>query len=670
MKPRVICLMAASVDGRTLPSRWCPKGAAGDHFERVHEELAGDAWLIGRVTGQEFAKGKPYPVSTKETFPREPWFARRDARAYGVVLDAHGRIAWGRSDIGGDPIVVVLSEMVSDAHLAGLRSEGVSYIFAGKSQLDLALTLDILNRELGVKRLLLEGGGGTNGAFLRAGLVDEFNLVLCPAVDGAKGAPSVFELHRGRSRSARAHHGDDAGEQPSAGRWCNVAEIPNPECALRSDWSVKANMAGPQAENIVVIGAGAAGLMAARTLGRAGKTVTILEARERCGGRIHPLPSAEFGYPAEGGAEFVHGEAPITHRLLREAGLSTLPLQGARWNVENGAFSRRDPSDPDTDRLHQVLTELRSDMTVAEFLQQHFAGPEYTRLRCSIVRRVEGYDAADPRRASILALRDEWMDGGRSTRIAGGYAALVHFLASECRKNGVTIRLGSAVTAIEASEGGGVVLYANGDANESDAAILTVPIPLLREIVLPPPEREKAALAANIGFGNIIKILLRFETRWWLENRKDLADLTFLLSDASIPVWWTQHPADFPVLTGWFGGPKTEAMAHFAEHELIEAGIASLADIFDLDPKQLMRNLVTARAINWANDPFARGAYSYATLEARRAQSALARPDGRPVLLSGEALYRGRDIGTVEAALASGLKTAQIILEPHYLATP
>lgn len=185
--------MAASVDGRTLLSRWCPKGAAGDHFERVHEELAGDAWLIGRVTGQEFAKGKPYPVSTKETFPREPWFARRDARAYGVVLDAHGRIAWGRSDIGGDPIVVVLSEMVSDAHLAGLRSEGVSYIFAGKSQLDLALTLDILNRELGVKRLLLEGGGGTNGAFLRAGLVDEFNLVLCPAVDGANGALSVFD---------------------------------------------------------------------------------------------------------------------------------------------------------------------------------------------------------------------------------------------------------------------------------------------------------------------------------------------------------------------------------------------------------------------------------------------------------------------------------------------
>src|SRR3954454_20733418 len=116
MKPHVICLMAASVDGRTLPSRWRPKGAAGDAFERVHEELAGDAWLVGRVTGQEFAKGKPYPASTTAVLARESWLARRDADAYAVVLDAHGKIAWGRSDIGGDPIVVVLSEAVSDAH--------------------------------------------------------------------------------------------------------------------------------------------------------------------------------------------------------------------------------------------------------------------------------------------------------------------------------------------------------------------------------------------------------------------------------------------------------------------------------------------------------------------------------------------------------------------------
>jgi riboflavin biosynthesis pyrimidine reductase len=193
MKPHIICVMASSVDGRTLNSRWRPDGKGAALFEQVHDELAGDAWLIGRVTGQEFAKGKPYPASTEQTFPRVPWFASRNAKAYGVVLDAHGRISWGRSDIGGDPIVVILTEAVADAHLASLRGEGVSYFFAGKSELDLSLALDMLVRELGVKRLLLEGGGGTNGAFLRAGLIDELYLILCPVVDGTKGAPSVFD---------------------------------------------------------------------------------------------------------------------------------------------------------------------------------------------------------------------------------------------------------------------------------------------------------------------------------------------------------------------------------------------------------------------------------------------------------------------------------------------
>jgi riboflavin biosynthesis pyrimidine reductase len=193
MKPHVICHMASSIDGRTWPSRWRPKSTAGDLFERLHEELAGDAWLIGRVTGSEFAKGTAYPDTTAESFPRENWFARRDVKTYGVVLDAQGKIGWGRSDIGGDPIVVVLTEGVPDSHLAGLRGEGVSYVFAGKLEIDLALALDILNRELGVKRLLVEGGGVANGAFLRAGLIDEFNLILSPAIDGAKGAPFVFD---------------------------------------------------------------------------------------------------------------------------------------------------------------------------------------------------------------------------------------------------------------------------------------------------------------------------------------------------------------------------------------------------------------------------------------------------------------------------------------------
>jgi monoamine oxidase len=423
-------------------------------------------------------------------------------------------------------------------------------------------------------------------------------------------------------------------------------------------------MARPHPDHIVVIGAGAAGLMAARELARAGKRVTILEARDRCGGRIHPLPSADFGYPAEGGAEFVHGEAPVTHGLLREAGLSLLPIQGTQWTVEDGKFSREESQDPHEAELHKALQELKDDLTVAEFLRRHFAGPEYDRLRHSIERMVEGYDAADPERASTLALREEWMDGGRNTqaRIIGGYGALVAFLTAGCRNHGVAIHLGSAASAIEATDGKVMIRCTSSDVFDCDTVILTVPLALLKEIALPAVEREKAAAATQIGFGNVIKILLRFETRWWIDKQRDFADLTFLLSDARIPVWWTQHPAEHPVLTGWFGGPKTEVMARLNERELIEAGLASLADIFGLSPEQMTQDLVAAQAINWANDPFARGAYSYATPETRVAQSVLASSDGAAVLFSGEALYRGRDMGTVEAALASGLEVVRTIL--------
>jgi len=145
------------------------------------------------VTGSEYAKAQAYPSRTDQTYQREPWLARRDAKAYGIALDAEGKIAWGRSDIGGDPVVAVLTEQVSDPHLAGLRHDGVSYIFAGEQELDLGLALEILNRELGIQCLLLEGGGGSNGAFLRAGLIDEISLAICPAVDGARGAPSIFD---------------------------------------------------------------------------------------------------------------------------------------------------------------------------------------------------------------------------------------------------------------------------------------------------------------------------------------------------------------------------------------------------------------------------------------------------------------------------------------------
>jgi riboflavin biosynthesis pyrimidine reductase len=186
--------MVASIDGRTVLNRWRPERVVPEGlFERLYNELGVDAWLVGRTTGQEFAEGKPYPAHSTERAPREARFARRDSKGYGIVLDPHGKLAWGRSDVQGDHVVVVLTEEVSDGHLAGLRADGVSYFFAGRTSLDLADALGTLARELRVKRLLLQGGGVTNAAFLQAGLIDEISLVLFPAVDGTTVAPGIFD---------------------------------------------------------------------------------------------------------------------------------------------------------------------------------------------------------------------------------------------------------------------------------------------------------------------------------------------------------------------------------------------------------------------------------------------------------------------------------------------
>ncbi|MBV9686424.1 MAG: FAD-dependent oxidoreductase, partial [Alphaproteobacteria bacterium] len=159
------------------------------------------------------------------------------------------------------------------------------------------------------------------------------------------------------------------------------------------------------------------------------------------------------------------------------------------------------------------------------------------------------------------------------------------------------------------------------------------------------------------------KILLRFTTKWWADHGgRDLADMSFLISDATVPTWWTQHPASHPVLTGWFAGPKADRVSSLTDGELVEMGLASLAEIFDLATDRIRRDLVASRAINWAKDPFARGAYSYATPQTRGAQSTMRNPAGGAIFFAGEALYGGPDMGTVEAALASGLEAARVIL--------
>jgi len=199
-RPRIICHMTSSVDGRLRVDRWTPPagGVAADlvhrHYEAVAARLAPEGWIVGRTTMAEIADGgTPAVPAPADGDLRKTHRGDRRGRDLAVAIDPHGKVHYGRDEAGGDHIVAVLGEGVPDAYLAELRRDGVSYLFAGPDGRDLALALDTLGETFGVRTLLLEGGGIINGAFLKAGLIDEISLLICPAIDGLSGVPSVFE---------------------------------------------------------------------------------------------------------------------------------------------------------------------------------------------------------------------------------------------------------------------------------------------------------------------------------------------------------------------------------------------------------------------------------------------------------------------------------------------
>ena len=192
-RPTVIVHMTTSVDGRIQTKRWSPyEGETG--YEAVHEALAGDAWMCGRITMRGYTRGSEADDTDATPVPRTDHVVRRDAPGFAVALDFHGRLHWGvRNEIEGDHVVVVVGERVSDQHLNALRTSGVSYVFGGTDTLDLPEALKRLHRHFGIRRLLVEGGGGINGSLLSAGLVDELSLLLAPSVDGGRGVPALFD---------------------------------------------------------------------------------------------------------------------------------------------------------------------------------------------------------------------------------------------------------------------------------------------------------------------------------------------------------------------------------------------------------------------------------------------------------------------------------------------
>jgi riboflavin biosynthesis pyrimidine reductase len=212
MRPYIICHMGTSIDGRLHPSRFT-SAAAGisiavlrGHYEKVHESFAADGWLVGRKTMSEMAKGSERAIANAPKAPREPHVADRNGRTLAITIDRSGRVHYGKDNVGGDHVVAVLGEQVSDAYLAELREDGVSYIFAGIKGDDLPHAMDQLTAVFGVRKLLLEGGGKINGAFLKHKLIDEFSTLIYPAVDGVAGTQNIVD-----------YDGAD-GERPGAGQ--------------------------------------------------------------------------------------------------------------------------------------------------------------------------------------------------------------------------------------------------------------------------------------------------------------------------------------------------------------------------------------------------------------------------------------------------------------------
>ena len=199
MKPYVICHMMSSIDGRALTDGWDRtfKKSAGDLYEKLAQQFRFDAWICGRVTMQEIAHGEDYPKGlAKAPIPRAHHFAVRDAACYAVAIDRDGKVAWQSNQVLDSHVVAVVAESVSDDYLAYLQSIDVSYLFGGKTDIDLARVIAILSEELGAQRLIVEGGPHVSGSFVAAGLVDEVSVLILPLVDGRGEHPASFEIAR------------------------------------------------------------------------------------------------------------------------------------------------------------------------------------------------------------------------------------------------------------------------------------------------------------------------------------------------------------------------------------------------------------------------------------------------------------------------------------------
>jgi len=402
---------------------------------------------------------------------------------------------------------------------------------------------------------------------------------------------------------------------------------------------------------VIVIGAGAAGLAAAEALALAGRSVLVLEARERIGGRVWTRRMPGLALPVELGAEFVHGDAAVTYRLLKKAGMRTL-ASGRVQRYAAGGRLRAVDSFKQAQLAMQDRRLLESaDLSFDEFLARQRRLPALTRTFARLM--VQGFDAADPARASARAIAEEWGEGGAlggsQPRPREGYGPLLDWLAQRLIEHGGRLRMQSVVREMRWKRGRVEVL---GDAYRFTArrAVVTLPLGVLQSgAVRFSPGLEKQKALKRLASGPVIKAALRFPGAFW-ESRAPGAAF-FHAPRAPFPTFWTPLPARVPLLIAWAGGPKAEMISGMAD--VVGAILKSLKSVFGTcqSPDQVLVQ-------NWQSDPFARGAYSYVLVGGEGAREDLAAPLDGTLFFAGEATSAG-DSGTVAGALASGERAAR-----------
>jgi monoamine oxidase len=420
-------------------------------------------------------------------------------------------------------------------------------------------------------------------------------------------------------------------------------------------------------DDVVVIGAGMAGLTAARALAEAGQKVLLLEAQDRIGGRI--LTRHVGDEAIELGAEFIHGRPPELWALIEEAGLEISERGGSRICFEDGSLSECDGG---MDNVFESLEELENfagpDISFAEYLDREQIPPEE---RGGMIGYVEGFNAADHRDISAASLgaqqkAEDASEGARTFRLRGGYDQLPAYLAQRIAEYGGRVLTETPVTEIRWNPGRVEVVTAKGTFS-APRAVVTLPLAVLqgRSVAISPDPVTVTEPARMLRMGQVRRFTLLFRERFWksLPPQHAMGEMSFLFSFSEMPpVWWTPHPETSNSITGWVGGPRSAALADLNETELGLQACETLAKIFNLNGATIQSLLHNCHSHDWQQDRYAAGAYSYVATGGMDASRRMSQPVAGTLYFAGEHTDVTGHWGTVHAAMRSGLRAAQQIL--------